>query len=528
MESTHKQDIIPHFALFGNEDTSDDEYYTIEITSIRPVRHPRRKAQQPRHVRLGLTIVAICIVLTGTSIGIISYLQSISITANARSPLWTFSATGAPEATLNWSANGTQLSFPTKSFAELQMYNLSTQRLIQYPDISKSIYQRTNNAQEIDPSPNGRYITIIDYNPDNHLKDELFIWDSLSGNLLFHYTYHRKQTTGEKSVSLTTWWSADNTQMATLDNDGSLIIWQASSGKPPFNLNDAYVPFNYVTWSANGKEIAANTASGHVEIWDLAKKARISLGLVSPTITNLTFSPNNQHLAALDNDSLYVLSTYTGTITVDNALSLPIVHGAPVMWSANSQYMIVTGQDAEQSTSNTTYSAAVWDIFASRQIMTTPVAPSSNTTAAISMKGNDITLQVPHDNQTVIVSPDRRYMATLEANGNTVNVWDINTGRKVSTHHSLTKNSKQLFAWSPDGKYLAGTFKNDEMSIWNAQTGTDVMIFDQQSGIKSTSSSSIQAIQWSPDSSYIAILNADLKQDVPAQYTIDLWNTFLN
>jgi WD40 repeat protein len=144
------------------------------------------------------------------------------------------------------------------------------------------------------------------------------------------------------------------------------------------------------------------------------------------------------------------------------------------------------------------------------------------------MKGNDITLQIPHDNQTVIVSPDRRYMATLEANGNTVDVWDINTGRKVSTHHSLTKNSKQLFAWSPDGKYLAGTFKNDEMSIWNAQTGTDVMIFDQQSGIKSTSSSSIQAIQWSPDSSYIAILNADLKQDVPAQYTIDLWNTFLN
>jgi WD40 repeat protein len=529
MGSNNTQNIVQRLVLFKDETTDEDEYYTIEITSIRPIRSPYHQAQRRRYLRLGLIIIAVNIILAGISISAINYIQSRSTTINVGSPLWTYSDTGMFADTLNWSADSTQLSFPTRGFTETQMYNLNARRLMQYPDISRSIYQQANTSQEIELSPDGSYVVSIDYNATNHLKRSLSIWDTLTGKLLFRYSYHGKPATGEEIISQTQWWSTDNTQMATLDNDGSLIIWQASSGKPPFRLYDMYVPFSYVSWSANRKELAASTESGHVEIWDLTKKARISVGLVSPTISSLTFSPNAQRLAALDNDSLYLLSTYPGTITVDNALSLPIINGAPVIWSANSQYVIVTGKDDDNSTPGNIYSVAVWDVTASRQIMTTPVLQYFNDPIVTSTKDHNATLQIlQHNDETVSVSPNRRYMATLEGNRNAIDVWEISTGRKVSTHYGSINNANHLFAWSPDGKYLAGTFKNNEMHIWNALTGTDVMIFNKASGIKNTSSASIQAIQWSPDTSYIAISNAYLGKASQVQYTIAIWNTPLD
>lgn len=507
MESDNRQESIQPLTQFKREVSNEDAYATIEITSIRPARNLYQKAQQRRYLRLALAIIAVSMLLTTATLSIIVYLQNRSTTINVGSPLWTFNTPDMPEDMLHWNENSTQLSFPTKNLTQTQMYNLSTRKLIQYPDINHSLSYQTNQSQAIELSPDSKYLITIVYNSANHLKEHLFIWDIMTGKLRFRYTYHGKPATGEEIASTTKWWSTDNAQMATLDNDGSLIIWQALSGKPPFRLNDIHTPFDYVTWSTNGKELAASTESGHVEIWDLTKKARLSVGLVSPTISSLTFSPNTQYLAAIDNDSLYVLSADTDTITVDNSLSLPIIDSAPVIWSANSQYMIVTGKDAD-SISNNAYSTAVWEADASRQIMTTQI-----------LQQND---------KTVSVSPDKNYMATIEGDRNTVDVWDINTGHKVSTHLGGINTSNPLLAWSPDGKYLAATFKNNEMRIWNAQTGTDMMIFNKLSGIQSGSSASIQTIQWSPDNSYIAITNTYTGKDARTQYMVEIWNTPLN
>ena len=124
-------------------------------------------------------------------------------------------------------------------------------------------------------------------------------------------------------------------------------------------------------------------------------------------------------MATLDNDLLYVLSTHSGSITVDNTLYLPITSESPVIWSADSHYMIIVGDDLNSPTPNGTSSVAVWDVSGTKQIMTTRIFQATN--------------------ETAIVSPDRRYLATLETDGNTVDVWEISSGRKVATHHGIMK-----------------------------------------------------------------------------------------
>jgi WD40 repeat protein len=510
MERNNRLHTTQHARSFKDETANQDEYAMVEITSIRPVRPPRKPrlyARQRRYVWLGLVAIVIIIALVSIPIGIINYRHNLPSLKIAGNPLWTFSDTGIIANTPQWNTGSTQFSFSTNLFTKTQMYNFKTQKVIQYPIISK--LATLSPYTKIYSSPGGNYIVTIDYNQDYSQKYHLSIWDIITGKLLSHYNYHTNQAkvaASDNTLSLI-WWSTGNTQMATLDNDGSMIIWQAKSGKLPFRLSDTYMPPSYVTWSADGKELAASTVSGNVEIWNLTNKARISIGLVSPKISNLTFSPDAQHLVALDNDSLYLLSTHNGIITADNTLYILITDGPPVIWSADSHYMIVEGNDFNSSPPNITSSVAIWDVSGTKKIMTTHIFRATT--------------------ETAVVSPDRRYLATLEPDGNTVDVWEINSGHKVATHHGIMKNSNYLLAWSPDGKYLAGTFQNNEVHIWNALTGKDIMLINKVPSIKNNSFASIQNIQWSPDNSYIAVSasnDQDLQVQATYKYVIAIWN----
>lgn len=404
-----------------NEVTNEDEYNSIEITSIRPPRNRQRQTNQRRYLWLGLVTIVIIIALASIPIRIINYRQNPPTIENAGNLLWTSSNTGILDNTPHWDASSTQFSFSANFFATAQMYNLKTKKLIQYPTISTL----TAPSLQTYSSPNGNYLITINYSQNHSQKYYFSIWDTVTGKLLFRYTYRTKQAAvveGDNNPPAI-WWSTDSTQMATLDND-----------------------------------------------------------------------------------LLYVLSTHSGSITVDNTLYLPITSESPVIWSADSHYMIIVGDDLNSPTPNGTSSVAVWDVSGTKQIMTTRIFQATN--------------------ETAIVSPDRRYLATLETDGNTVDVWEISSGRKVATHHGIMKNSNYLLAWSPDGKYLAGTFQNNEVRIWNALTNKDIMLINKVPSVKNNSSASIQTIQWSPDNSYIAI-SATNDQDLQAtyKYALAIWNT---
>lgn len=76
-----------------------------------------------------------------------------------------------------------------------------------------------------------------------------------------------------------------------------------------------------------------------------------------------------------------------------------------------------------------------------------------------------------------------------------LSIYDVNSGKKITTLQGEAKD----VAWSPDGKYLAGFFDDDEsIAIWD-NTGKIIKTFRDVSLDESTVS-----VLWSPDGKYLA------------------------
>jgi WD40 repeat protein len=70
----------------------------------------------------------------------------------------------------------------------------------------------------------------------------------------------------------------------------------------------------------------------------------------------------------------------------------------------------------------------------------------------------------------VAASPDGRHIVS-DGEGNTLKIWDVETGREVRTLKGHTW-VPSCVAYSPDGKYIASGSK--ETKIWDAETGREV------------------------------------------------------
>ena len=71
------------------------------------------------------------------------------------------------------------------------------------------------------------------------------------------------------------------------------------------------------------------------------------------------------------------------------------------------------------------------------------------------------------DGNSVEFSPDGKRLISL--NGHTVRVWDVLTGRKISTLRSpLHEASARAVAYSPDGSRIVVGYEDGTVRIWDA------------------------------------------------------------
>jgi WD40 repeat protein/serine/threonine protein kinase len=119
-------------------------------------------------------------------------------------------------------------------------------------------------------------------------------------------------------------------------------------------------------------------------------------------------------------------------------------------------------------------------------------------------------LTLPHSALWVGFSPDGRRIASVD-NGNTVKVWDAQSGKEVFTFRWPTKAYPQHAsgAFSPDGKLLALTglaskAMRGQVKVLDAATGKEVVTFQGHQ-------ESVYGIAFSPDSKHIASAGGDAK-----------------
>ena len=156
-----------------------------------------------------------------------------------------------------------------------------------------------------------------------------------------------------------------------------------------------------------------------------------------------------------------------------------------IAWSPNSYYIAVTSGLLSET-------VQIWDASTGQ---------ASFTHARYS--GHSETIQA------LSWSPDGTYIASTGDDG-TVQVWDITTGRTAFTYRGHLKHSASLgnsisiktLAWSPDGKRIASGGDDKRVHVWDALTGSNIVVYYAHTDI-------INALTWSPGGTHIASASDD-------------------
>lgn len=268
-------------------------------------------------------------------------------------------------------------------------------------------------------------------------------------------------------------WSPDGSRIASGSNDGSIQVWDASSGSRLFTYEGHGRNVTTVAWSPDSKRIASGSWDRKVLIWDAMTGEEIAMypGHLRPVET-VAWSPDGQLIASAsqgDMARVHILRAATG-----GRISFYDGHTKSVnevAWSPDGKYIASGDMDA---------TVQVWVALTERQILT--------------YRGHSDSIS------TVAWSPDGRHIASGGADG-TVQVWDAHSGDHIFTYRGHTEEVCAV-AWSPDGTRLASGSRDNTIHTWSADTGNSVFTYQGHTR-------AVLAVSWSPDGKHIASASID-------------------
>ncbi len=97
--------------------------------------------------------------------------------------------------------------------------------------------------------------------------------------------------------------------------------------------------------------------------------------------------------------------------------------------------------------------------------------------------------------QGIAWSPDSKRIAAGN-NNNLVTVWNASTGKQLLLY-SGHSDSVERIAWSPDGKEIASASHDGTVQVWDASTGKQIISYKDHNN-------PVWTVAWSPDGKKIA------------------------
>jgi WD40 repeat protein len=277
-------------------------------------------------------------------------------------------------------------------------------------------------------------------------------------------------------------WSPDGTQIASVNVDGSLRVWSASTGQTlarytsPVGfvkvLSMAWLPNNYLlilseradntidawspftgevymsmslpttiyagAWSPDGSRIAFDDGHHAVQVWSVFPEKKIALYPVHTIdrIAALSWSPNGAQIAS---------ATYDGVIAVWDAAT-----GKNVLSPYTSAGQVVS---------------LSWSPDASRLGWATATGViqlwnENLKQSAITLRGATGTIM---PEVALSWSSNSIYLAASDAN--LVQVWDTITSKQIFTYRGHTDGVNDV-AWSPGGAKIASASLDKTVQVW--------------------------------------------------------------
>jgi WD40 repeat protein len=317
-------------------------------------------------------------------------------------------------------------------------------------------------------------------------------------------------------------WSPNGQLLATVGDDGNVIIWNAETRKQFQRLASSRGALNALAWSADASRLATGANDGTLTVWDTASwtQSWSSAGHGIP-INDLSWSPGSGKLLVTANGdgTLDLLNGETGSDARTWQANHSQVRG--VAWSPDGTKLVTGAQDPS-------FNVKVWDAQTGLSLwqakgdnaVINGVAWSPDgkrlasggeegiATVWNAENGKPLFRLEGHrsDIGGVAWSSDGRRLATASADG-TAKVWDLqpHQGKEVMTlsgHHDWVND----VAWNPDGKHLATASKDGTAKIWDTEWNEPLALTGH--------SDKVWSVAWSPDGKRLASSGADMTAKV--------------
>ncbi len=394
------------------------------------------------------------------------------------------------------------------------------------------------------PSGNGLgTIPQFDWTPDGHYlinssaddgtgQIAIEVWDVVAGHKLLAIAYQdktilRTPTNSNDFSNLPhpppTAVSPDNTRFALGKSDGTIEIWDIMTAKKIATYHGDSSQIQGMQWSTHQQELLlSQSTTGVVQTWDVTTGKRLVL-LHAPLIKQVLYSydtagqiigqkqitvPTNinlssdgtQMVASTDKDTFKIWNAATGQVITTNTLTLssPSSNIDEVYWLHDNAHLVVISSDTTSKSkeirtldSNTYHtglyapiaSDGFYDFSPSGKYLATESIDKKNmvvwdvaTGRQISTYHNGVALNTLVQYGEAMWSPDERYIATMSrdkftrSQNKVIQVWDVRTGKGIATYHSHSNQVLDV-QWSPNGRYLASVSDGDVgnvFEVWQA------------------------------------------------------------